>query len=401
MKLRSTTPASISFPGKIVLVSLALFMAVVVPVQIMTHTASADEYDDKINALQSEVKQYQAESDRLSKEADTLQNELAKLSSEKAAIQTQIDLSQAQYDKLVADITATEKKIADNQDALGTTIANMYVDDDVTPIEMIASSGNISEFLDKQEYRASVRKELTATITKIKELKKTLSEKKVSVEDVLNKQKAQRNSLAANQAQQQSLLDQTKNQEAAYQSLISSNKQKMEEAVAAQKAYRASLNNGGYGAQSVVTPSGAFSYTNWSGNQGCSGGYPYCGGLDAYIDPWQLYNQECVSWAAWRIYSGYGKAVSGFHGQGMAYEWPTSAQSFSGAYQVSSPQPGDAVVLPATPRFAPVGHLMVVESVNSSEYPVHVSQYNMYGSGEYSTMDIKNSGVIFMRFRDR
>jgi surface antigen len=39
---------------------------------------------------------------------------------------------------------------------------------------------------------------------------------------------------------------------------------------------------------------------------------------------------------------------------------------------------------------------MVVESVSGST--VHVSQYNFYGSGAYSSMDIQNSGVIYLRF---
>ena len=40
----------------------------------------------------------------------------------------QVDLSQAKYDKLVNDITETEKQIAENKDALGQIIADMYVD---------------------------------------------------------------------------------------------------------------------------------------------------------------------------------------------------------------------------------------------------------------------------------
>jgi hypothetical protein len=39
---------------------------------------------------------------------------------------------------------------------------------------------------------------------------------------------------------------------------------------------------------------------------------------------------------------------------------------------------------------------MIVESVSGSD--VFVSQYNMYGTGQYSTMWIKTSGVIFLRF---
>jgi surface antigen len=116
------------------------------------------------------------------------------------------------------------------------------------------------------------------------------------------------------------------------------------------------------------------------------------------VDPWQLYNRECVSYAAWALENRFGKYVGGFNGQGNAEEWVYSAPRFSGAYRVYSPQPGDAVVLPAS-SFAPVGHLMIVESVGDDGW-VHISQYNMYGTGQYSTMDIKTSGVVFLRFQD-
>lgn len=61
-----------------------------------------------------------------------------------------------------------------------------------------------------------------------------------------------------------------------------------------------------------------------------------------------------------------------------------------------TPQPGDVVVLPASGAFAPVGHVMIVESVNGND--MFVSQYNFYGTGQYSTMWVKNSGVVLMRW---
>jgi len=47
----------------------------------------------------------------------------------------------------VIQIADTEKKIKDNQDALGETIANLYVDGKISPLEMIASSKNVSDYL--------------------------------------------------------------------------------------------------------------------------------------------------------------------------------------------------------------------------------------------------------------
>lgn len=390
-----------SFATRATLLSVSAIIVATIPFSVLSNRAYADQYDDQINSLQKQINGYNSQISSLSGQADTLQNKINSLNTQISSLQTQINLSQAKYDQLVSKIAETQKQIDDNKDALGKIVADMYVDDKVTPIEMIASSSTVSQYLDKQEYRASVRTQLTSKITTIKNLKTQLEKDKASAEDVLNTQKAQQNSLGATKSEQQQLLADTNNQESGYQQLVSQAKSKIEAAAAAQQAYFASLGSRVYSAQSVTTSAGIFGYNNWSGNKGCSGGYPYCGAQDHSVDQWGLYNRECVSWAAWRIYYGYGKNVSNFSGHGMAYEWPYSAQTYSGAYQVSDPQPGDAVVLPATSGFAPVGHLMVVESVGGGAYPVHVSQYNFGGTGQYSTMDIKTSGVIFLRFRNR
>ncbi len=393
MKLRTTTPASTSLATKSVLVIVSLLMVLAAPLQI-AQNAFADKYDDQINTIQQQITAAQAQANQLASQATTLQAAVDQLNAQIATAQGQINLSQAQYDKLTAQIAETQQKIKDNQDALGETIADLYVDGQITPLEMLASSKNISDYLDKETYRNSVRDQLTSAINQIKDLKTQLDKQQADVKVVLDRQTAEKASLAATQAQQADLLNQTQNNEAAYQQIVSSNKQKLSDVAAQQRAYYQSLiRSSGGGGSGVV---GSFQYSNWSGNQGCGGGYPYCQALDSTIDPWALYNRECVSYVAWALVNKYHRHVGSFSGQGNAYQWPSSAPEFSGATRVYSPQPGDAVILPQSGSFAPIGHAMIVDSVSGDT--MHVSQYNFYGTGEYSTMDIKNSGVILLRF---
>jgi len=385
----------IRFTKSILIIAIGAIL--ISPLIQTVQKASADQYDDRISALQRQIEAYDAQAAQLHAQSENLQSAIAALQIQAASIQAQIDISQAQYDKLTAQISETEQKIKTNQDALGLTIAKMYVDDKITPIEMLASSKNISEFIDKQEYRSSVRDQLTTTISKIKSLKVQLTKQKDDIKTVLDKHTAEKNSLVATQNQQQDLLSQTQGQESAYQSLIAQAKNQMAADTAARQAYYQSLlKSGGNGSSGV---SGNFHYSNWSGNQGCSGGYPYCGPQDSGIDPWGLYNRECVSYVAWALSARFGKYVGNFSGSGNAYEWVWSAPNYSGAVRVSDPQPGDAVILPASPSFSPLGHAMIIESVSGST--IHVSQYNFYGTGEYSTMDIQNSGIVLLRFPNK
>ena len=236
-KLRTTTPASLSTKAKrAFLVVAAVVLAGTGVGYQLNKPVSADQYDDKIRALQADMARYKAEADRLGAEAATLANAVAQLNNEKNALQAQINVNQAQHDKLVIQIAETEKEIKDNQDALGITIADLYVDDSISPVEMLASSQNIGDFLDKQEYRNSVKDELGATIKRVKDLKVQLSTQKEEVTKVLESQKTARDTLAAKQAEQATLLARTQNDESKYQGMIKDRRKLLKQSVSRQSS---------------------------------------------------------------------------------------------------------------------------------------------------------------------
>lgn len=401
MKLWSTLQLSFSRRAtRVGLMCMAFLIAAAVPISFGSKVY-ADKFDDQLRSLQSQANQAQAQADQYRAQADTLQNKLNQITAEKNAIEAQVQISQAKQAQLIADIAANTKKMEDSQSALGETLANLYVDGKVSPLEMLASSQNIGDYIDKQSYQSAVRDQLKESIDSIKKIKKQLDDDKKALEKVLAELDTQNKQLAAAQAEQQSLVDQTRGEEAAYQNLVNSTKGQMADISAQQRSYYQSLIASGKSGGGVV---GAFQYTNLSPNNGaggCSGGYPgkWCGTQDTVVDNWGLYNRECVSYVAWALESRFGKTVNNFRGQGNAYQWPSAAAAYSGAYRVADPQPGDVVVLPQSGAFAPVGHVMIVESVNGGS--MHVSQFNFYGTGQYSTMDVKNSGVILLRFKDR
>lgn len=393
MKRRSTTPVLKRVMTKTTLVSLALLFAVSSSLTVYNQV-SADRWDDQINGLRAQADQYQAQANELKAKGDTLQNKLDSINAEKSALESNIAANKQKQEKLLADIEANKVKLQQNQDVLGDMLASLYVDGKISSLELLASSQNIGDFVDKQEYRTSVRDSLSRTIGDVKKLKAQLENDKKEVEKILADLGRQNDQLATIQAEQQSLVNQTRGQEDAYQQLVANSKSQMQSIAAQQQAYYASLVSKGGGNSGVV---GSFQYWGWGGNRGCTGGYPYCAGpLDYGVDKWNLYNRECVSYVAWALEAKFGKKVNPFRGDGNAYQWPSSAARWSGAYRVSSPQPGDVVVLPASGAFAPVGHVMIVESVSGSD--MFVSQYNFYGTGQYSTMWVKNSGVILLRF---
>lgn len=377
MKLRATTPASLS---KLAILARNTFIVLIVAVfavtsfQMVTPVA-ADEYDDKIRALQADMARYQAESDRLNGEAASLANALAQITNEKNALQAQVDLSQSQYDKLVIEIADTEKKIKSNQDALGTTLANLYVDGQTTSIELLAGSDNISDFINKQSYRGSIRDQLSSTIQTVKDLKAKLDKQKVDVEKVLNEQKAARDSLVAKENEQANLLAQTRNDEATYQSLIADSATQIAAAKAAQAALAARANSsGGY---TLVSSGSLGAYTSlWAPNDcqmGGPGGWYSYGGKDGNGGDGRGYGcRQCASYAAWKVASVTGRYYNWGNGGDFA------RNAIAAGYQNlgSSPQAGSIAVMWGNP-----GHVAWVEAVDGNQ--ILVSQYNWQINGQY------------------
>ncbi|MEP7205035.1 MAG: CHAP domain-containing protein [Candidatus Saccharibacteria bacterium] len=348
----------------------------------LSQQASADKYDDQINALQQNINAYNAEAARLNGEAQTLQSALASLANQVSSIQAQINLSQAKYDQLVIDIANTEKKIKDNQDALGETIANLYVDDKITPLEMIASSKNVSDYLDKQEYRNSVRDQLSSTIKQIKVLKAQLDQQKADVTKVLADQQSSKNAMVEKQTEQQNLLNQTQGQEAAYQQMIGDSQSQINAARATQAALNARFNSsGGY---TLVSIGGGGGYP-WNSSNCPMSGYLSTGGTGDGLDGHNYGCRQCASYVAWRIASETGR----YYSWGNAVNFTSNAQA---AYGVGDGRPhaGSIAVMDAAKAGQGYGHVAWVEAVNG-DGTITVSQYNYdygQGYGMYSMMKL-------------
>ncbi len=370
MNIRSTTPVLKRFAT-----SSAIVAAAVMVTFSSTSPVFADRYDDQIKQIQGQISGYQTEAAKLSAQADTLQNAISKLQAQQDAIQAQVNLSQAKYDQLVQQIKDTEAKIARNQDVLSETIGDLYVNNSVSPVEMLASSKNIGDYLDQQEFRSSVRDRVENAIKEIKALKKSLEEKKVQVEQVLNDQKAQKATLAAKQEEQNKLLAETQGNEASYNNLIGQQNQQitgLRAQQAAANAARLASSGGGRGSVTAGDPS--------------KGGYPsYLANApqDSLVDPWGMYNRECVSYTAWKVQQAYGH-MPYWGGRGNANQWPGAAAS-AGIPMGSTPKPGSVAVMSG----GYYGHVAWVESVSGNS--VHVSQYNWGLRGEYTEMTVPAS----------
>lgn len=361
------------------------------PVTSQVEALSLDEYNRQIQQLQGEINQFQSQARDLRSRGDTIQVAVDALNKDIAAIQVQINIAQAKVDHLKTQIALNEQKIKDGKSDLGETIANMYVDDEISPLEMLASSKNISEYVDKQEFRSSVRDRLTSTIAEIKKLKSELEKQKVGVEYEIGQQKNSQLALDSKRAEQQQLLDQTRGDEAAYQRLASDKKATQ---TRLSEQYQAALRATFSG--SSVLARGVDGDYPWNSSN-CPMVSPYAGAPAYYSsggangnggDGYGYGCRQCASYAAWRVAKETGRYPSGW---GNAINFPAAAER--AGYTVSTePRPGSLGVMNQYQAGVPEGHVVWVESVIGSD--VIISQYNYdYGEGygKYSQMRMSSS----------
>lgn len=339
----------------------------------------ARDYEAEIKAKEQEASKYNSEASRLGEMADNLQSELDKINSQITTIQGQIADSQKKIDNLNAQIKRNEILIKQRRKAMGQVLADMHVDDQISPLEMLASSNSIGDYIDKQEQRSSLRTSLNGKIKEIKALQKKLEENKKLVENTLRDQESQRNVLSSKQSEKAKLVADTKNDQNAYSALA----QKRNSEVAKLREEQAAANRRALG-NGVSIPGGIPG----------GGGYPGVWAnapLDAYVDPWGLFTRECVSYVAWKIHST-GRYVPHFGGAGNANQWPSTAARH-GISSGSTPKAGAAAVM----NIGYYGHVMYVESVNG-DGTITVSDYNFAWDGLYRYYTRSASGLTYVYF---
>ncbi|MDR3298405.1 MAG: CHAP domain-containing protein [Candidatus Nomurabacteria bacterium] len=352
--------------------------------------ADLDNIRDELNKIRNKINGYEQEAKKLAAQANTLNNKIALLKAEENTLMAQIELSQAEHDKLTGEIEATEKRINANAETIGYIITQYYYNEEVTPIERLASSENFSSFVDEEARLSNLADNMTSIIVENKALKAEKEKQKAEVKRVLDDLNDQKAELVNKRAEQQRLLEQTKGQEAAYQNMkgaANSEKAKLE---AEQQRILEELAK--QGNASGMTP-----------GDPNKGGYPYSSECPAAkyngtqrADKWGMYTCECVSYAAWKVDAAYGN-MPYWGGKGNASQWLSNARN-AGIPTSSVPKVGAVGVTSA----GPYGHVVWVEAVSGNR--VYVSQYNYaiaaidYKKGEYSEMWVSASTYNYIYF---
>lgn len=349
-----------------------LAIAAVPKIVHAVNCSSAADCQAQINNLSNQNSQAQQSVNNLKSQAQSYQGAIDSLDGQISSLQQQISSNVAKQADLEQQITADEQEITDKKSILSDDVKTMYVDGQMTTLEELATSKNLSDFVDKQEYQSVVQSQLSAIIQQITDLEQSLQSQKAQVDQLVTNEQTQNDQLSAAQSQQQQLLGYNQSQQAAYNQQIASDNSSVSQLTArlialnsAGTTTSSSQCGGGYPTSTRSTITGV----NW----GCA--MPQ----DNTEDNWAMLNRECVSYTAYMAQSLYGVSTSNW---GNAYQWITSAEN--AGYTVDQTPSAGAIAIRNRDYSEPgdVGHAMYVVSVNGSD-SITVEEYNEHYNGTF------------------
>ncbi len=351
-------------------------------VSVLVHTfVQADQFQAQIDAINHDSSLKKDAQGQLGAQAAGLSDTIAKLQGEIQALERQIVANQQKADDLRAQIVAAEAELARQKAMLGDMIKAMYLEGDITTVEMLASSKDLSDYFDKQQYQETVRNKIKATVDKVTQLKLDLNTQKETLEKLIADQQLIREQVNAQRAEQDRLLALNQSEQSALDQQIRANSGKVAELRAAQAAENAKRFRGS-GVKVVAGSNGNDTYPAiWRNSP-----------QDSLVDSWGMYNRECVSWTAWKVHYS-GRHMPYWGGIGNANQWDDNARR-AGIPVDGNPRAGDIAVA----HWGYYGHVMYVESVNPNG-TINISQYNYDFNGTYSeAYNFPTAGLVFIHF---
>lgn len=185
--------------------------------------AQADPNIDRLSQLEAETVAATAVLNQLKSQKDSLANEIATFDAQIIVLQTQIAQANGQISDLNVKIINAELDLEKQKELMGEYLRTMYIEGQVSTIELIAKSQNFSDFIDQSEYTSTIQQNVQDTANKIDELRISLKQEKNKSEQLRAEAESKNTQISAQRAAKAQLLQTTQGDESKYQQIVSSN----------------------------------------------------------------------------------------------------------------------------------------------------------------------------------
>jgi peptidoglycan hydrolase CwlO-like protein len=337
--------------------------------------------EQRVNELEQENRESREAVARLMESATSFRNAIDRLQAQINQLESQIRANEKKRDSLQKEIDDLQVELERQKSVLGENIKAMYVGGEMTTLEMLATSKDLSDFVDKEAYRNALQKQIQDTLEQIAIVQNELQAKKEKIGRLLYRLGKEQNVVDEARAEQARLLSMNQAQQNAYNDKLKTNQEKIDDLNRRIEAQRA-LNSG------TIVPDGGYYFIRFPGptNAFNPGNYPYknagfsmqlgpCSHYDSwpdYPDRWGYCTRQCVSYTAWAVEAS-GRSAPMYYGS--AKNWINKANR---SWIHRTPKSGDVAITTG----GTWGHAMYVEEVRGNS--IFVSQYNQQLTGKFS-----------------
>lgn len=390
---------------KIKRVILGTSGAIVAGLILAMSFVSFNKVDDVANAspycVTEKCKEAQAaaaEASRLQNEAaterGTYQAEVDRYAANIASIQAAINQAKEEIAELSIRIENTEKKIATLKESIRQTLTKLYLNGEVTELELLASSSSLSDYHAASTKNSIINNKLKQLTLDAKTAKEDLEQQKADQEAKKAENEEQHAILSSQQNEMQQFVNAWAGREAQYsaeatrqQGIVNT-----EVAIAQCQAAGGTWNGSScaYPSSSSGLPSGALWYRKSDRYYGNTyGNY-------SFGNAWgNGYARQCTSYAGHKAYEYAGYGLSSYHQPwGNAKYWAGSAAA-RGLFVTSEPRANSIGVS----GYGYYGHVFWVEDVIGGM--VYITDYNRaaiesFGNAMFPIVDSYNANVQYI-----
>ena len=320
--------------------------------------STASDCQSQINSLSAQNDSAKSQLADLEAKAGSYQAAINALQAQIASLQAQINDNIALQAQLTAEIAEKQHELDLQKQGLGQDLKAMYVSGQMSTVEMLATSKNLSEYVDAATYSSAVQNKIQQTVSAITLLQQQLNAQKQKVEQLLVALHDQQAQVAASRDEQTRLLTMNQDQQASFNATIAANKAQIDE-LRKQQAALIQVNTTGVRIPPMSGGSGGYC-DNGYGN----GRYPFVW-CNASMDtvptiPYSsdTINRECTSYAYWYFSQVEGHAD--FRAYGNANRWAASSN-----YPVHD-APKDGGIAVETAGY--YGHVAIVQALPGETY---------------------------------
>lgn len=203
--------------------------------QIAEKSAGIEELEKRLKVYQDNIKEKQREQFNLENEISILENRINATRDEIQKNELELDATQLEIQLIQAQIRFASEDIERNKEIIKDLLADVYLQDQKTPLEITFSNPSLSAFYSSIEYTRHIQSDMQSTLDtvqaaqiELEEHRTELKDRKASLAQQTQELEVEQDQLAGEEQYKQQLLDETELSEEKFQLLLANARQEQQ-----------------------------------------------------------------------------------------------------------------------------------------------------------------------------